>query len=175
MVVGTRCSNIKGANMSVSYPATAAIRGGVIEVSEVAVPKLSLVECQADRSINFGPVTVHEDGRVERTDSFTTLDAASLQFWAAVDRVMPLRQTVSGGLTKAQRLALKECIKAGAMFRSGPASGGFYVSAGVSLRRVTGLSTVKVLAERGLVSWDDESLMRCVPTEAATLLAPNLK
>lgn len=40
--------------------------------------------------LNFGPVKVYPDGRVERTDTFTTDEAAAMAFWKAVEMYMPI-------------------------------------------------------------------------------------
>lgn len=43
-------------------------------------------------SIDFGPAKIFQDGSIERTEKFTTTDAAALEFWAAVERLMPQAQ-----------------------------------------------------------------------------------
>jgi hypothetical protein len=40
--------------------------------------------------IDFGPVKVYPDGRVERTSKFTTDEDAAKSFWRAVEMYMPL-------------------------------------------------------------------------------------
>lgn len=37
----------------------------------------------------IGPVCISRDGGIQRTDEFTTTDAAALAFWDAVERLMP--------------------------------------------------------------------------------------
>jgi hypothetical protein len=40
--------------------------------------------------LNFGPVKVYPDGRIERTEKFTTDEEAAKSFWMAVEMFMPL-------------------------------------------------------------------------------------
>jgi len=40
--------------------------------------------------LDFGPVKVYPDGRVERTSKFTTDEEAAKSFWKAVEMYMPL-------------------------------------------------------------------------------------
>jgi len=40
--------------------------------------------------LDFGPVKVYPDGRVERTEKFTTDEDAAKSFWNAVEMYMPL-------------------------------------------------------------------------------------
>jgi hypothetical protein len=42
--------------------------------------------------IDFGPVKVYPDGRVERTPNFTTDEEAAKSFWRAVEMFMPLME-----------------------------------------------------------------------------------
>lgn len=60
-------------------------------VSTGAALTISKAEIRAT-CLNLGPVKVYPDGRIERTEQFTTEEDAALKFWAAVNLYMPLRR-----------------------------------------------------------------------------------